>query len=125
MEGVAFAIRQNLEIFKENYGGEFSYITMSGGGARSKLWSSIISDVLSIPVVVPEVVETETRGSAILAGLGVGLLSSLNDLKEGREDDLCLINPNPANKKKYNLLFDIYKNLYKHCVDDYKDLFNI
>lgn len=124
MEGVAFAIRHNLEIYKETYDVDIDYITISGGGARSRLWSSIISDILSIKVAIPEAVETETKGSAVLAGLGVGLFSSLNNALT-REDNLYLIRPNPDNKKRYDLMFSIYKNLYKHCLDDYSDLYSI
>lgn len=124
MEGVAYAIRHNLDIYKSISGDNIESITMSGGGAKSLLWSSIFADVLSTSIIIPKVLETETKGSAFLAGLGVGIYSSMSQAKDLTNNSI-IIKPNLDNKNKYNLLFNIYKNLYSHCKNDYADLHSV
>jgi len=120
MEGVAFAIRHNLEIYTSKYGTKINRITISGGGAKSKLWASIFADILGLPVVIPNDVESETKGSAIFAGFGVEMFNSLNDILP--KEDIITIQPNSNNTKLYDLLFHIYKDLYSNCIKLFKDL---
>ena len=52
MEGVAFAIRDNLEALRAA-GTELTRVTATGGGARSRLWLAMIATTLGIPVDLP------------------------------------------------------------------------
>jgi sugar (pentulose or hexulose) kinase len=51
MEGVAYSLRESLDIFHE-LGIKTGRIIASGGGARSHLWRRILSDVFGEPVSV-------------------------------------------------------------------------
>ena len=52
MEGVTFAIRDNLEALK-SAGTSISRVTAIGGGSRSKYWLASIATSLGVPVDVP------------------------------------------------------------------------
>ena len=52
LEGVAFALRDNLEALRAA-GTDLSRVTAIGGGARSKYWLSTIATILGIPVDIP------------------------------------------------------------------------
>ena len=52
LDGVAFAIRDNLEALR-SAGTEISRVTAIGGGSRSRLWLKIISTALGVPVDLP------------------------------------------------------------------------
>ena len=52
LEGVAFALRDNLEALRAA-GTELSRVTAIGGGARSKYWLKAIATILAIPVDIP------------------------------------------------------------------------
>lgn len=52
LEGVAFAIRDNLEALKAA-GTQISRVTAIGGGSRSPYWLSAIATALGVPVDVP------------------------------------------------------------------------
>ena len=49
LEGVAFAIREHLDIMAQA-GAPISEIRVSGGGARSPLWNQIKADITGVPV---------------------------------------------------------------------------
>ena len=52
LEGVAFALRDNLEALRAA-GTTLSRVTAVGGGARSRYWLAVIANVLGIAVDVP------------------------------------------------------------------------
>jgi len=52
MEGVAFALRDNLEALR-SAGTELSRITAIGGGSRSRYWLKAVATALDLPVDIP------------------------------------------------------------------------
>ncbi len=78
-EGVAFALRDVLEVYDEQ-GFGFRDVALLGGVASSSVWSVIIGDVLGLPVV-PHAMPTgaTSLGAAMAAGVGVGLFPGLDD----------------------------------------------
>jgi sugar (pentulose or hexulose) kinase len=75
LEGVAFAIREHIEIMTEA-GAPTQEIHVSGGGARVELWNQIKADVSGVPVV-SVASDATSLGVAILAATAVNLHSSL------------------------------------------------
>ena len=53
LEGVSFALRDNLEALKKA-GTQLREITAVGGGSRSRYWLEMIATVLELPVRVPK-----------------------------------------------------------------------
>ena len=69
---------------------------LGGGGAKSLVWSQILCDVLGRELLLPEQVETETIGSALLGGMACGLLrredaAQWNQVRSRLTPDLSLI----------------------------------
>jgi xylulokinase len=81
LEGVAFSLRDSLEIFRE-IGAPIDRIRVGGGGARSALWRQIQADVYARPVETVEAEEGAAFGAAILAGVGVGAWPSVKDASD-------------------------------------------
>ena len=52
LEGVTFAIRDNLEALK-SAGTSISRVTAIGGGSRSRYWLASIATSLGVPVDIP------------------------------------------------------------------------
>jgi xylulokinase len=77
LEGVAFSLRDTLTIFDE-IGVPVSTIRLGGGGARSPLWRQIQADVYGREVEVLAAEEGAAYGAALLAGVGVGVWSSVD-----------------------------------------------
>ncbi len=77
-EGVALANEHHVKAF-ERIGMKIRKIHMIGGGAKSTLWPHIVADVSGVPVEIPEQKESACAGAAILAGVGSGVFSSIED----------------------------------------------
>ncbi len=77
-EGIVFSHRYHIDkLFSEYPQG--MEIVLAGGGANSPEWAQMFADALQIPVVTTEVDELGALGSAMVAGVGVGLFSGLKD----------------------------------------------
>jgi xylulokinase len=71
MEGVAFSLRDSLEIFLE-LGAAVDSVRLGGGGAKSLLWRQIQADCYKRDCEIIEADEGAAFGAAILAGVGAG-----------------------------------------------------
>ena len=69
LEGVAFALRQNIDIIK-SMGIDIKKSRICGGGTKNRLWLEIIANVLNIELEVPENQEGASYGAALLAVRG-------------------------------------------------------
>src|SRR5258706_1639394 len=78
LEGVAFSLRDTLTIFRET-NVPVETIRLGGGGARSMLWRQIQADVYGRSVEIVEAEEGAPYGAALLAGVRVRGLASLQE----------------------------------------------
>jgi len=74
LEGVAFGLRDSLELLRE-LGVEPTVGRVSGGGARSELWLRIVASVLQLPLERTAVEEGSAYGAALLAGVRAGVFA--------------------------------------------------
>ena len=81
LEGVAFAIRENMDIAKEAgfKQSEYSVTTVCGGGAKSRIWRHILANVLGRVITPLAVEEGPGYGGAILAMVGSGEYGSVEE----------------------------------------------
>lgn len=77
LEGVAYGLRDNLQLLHDAGLPAPERIRISGGGAKSTLWRQILSDIMRHPLSVVEVTEGAAMGAALLAGTGVGIWDSV------------------------------------------------
>lgn len=111
LEGVAFSLRDSFEIFKE-LGAKVSSIRLGGGGAKSALWRQIQADVYAQTVETIEADEGAAFGAAILAGVGAGAWSSVDEACEKTIRVAEKIAPNADSIEKLNRNYEAYKLLY-------------
>ena len=111
MEGVAFSLRDSLEIFKE-LGAPIERIRLGGGGAKSKLWSQIQADVYGHPVEVLAADEGAAFGAAILAGVGAGEWGSVDEACERTVRVVETVEPDRAAADVLDRNYEAYRRLY-------------
>lgn len=75
LEGVAFAIRDSLEVARAS-GIHISRSSVCGGGSRSQLWRRILANVLALPLDSLEMEQGPGYGAAMLAMVGCGAYTS-------------------------------------------------
>jgi xylulokinase len=68
LEGVAYALRDSLELLR-GLGCAADIGRVSGGGARSELWLRIVASVLGLPLQRTSVEEGAAYGAALLGGV--------------------------------------------------------
>lgn len=110
LEGVAFALRDNMTAGAEAVGELEESLTVVGGAARSDAWLQIIADVTNRPVrSIAQNVEA-ALGAGRLAAMAAGMDS---DGAEGRWHDLEeRAAPNEAAVELYDRQFTTYRALY-------------
>lgn len=95
--------------------------TIVGGGAASPLWRQITSDALHMELRQAENSDS-SFGSAMLAGVAVGLFSSLQDALCRCAKTISVTRPNPENTAKYEKIFPLYKRIHDALAPIYHDM---
>ena len=72
LEGVAFGLRDGLDLMLEAGMARPAEIRASGGGLASSLWRQILADVLDAALVTTSTTEGAAFGAAVLAAVGAG-----------------------------------------------------
>lgn len=80
MEGVAFEAASVLELFSEQ-GMNIKKLMMTGGGARSELWSSIVGYVTGCEIYRMKEPETCCMGAAMTAAVGIGMFKDYTECR--------------------------------------------
>ena len=111
LEGVAFSLRDSLEIFKE-LGAPIERIRLGGGGARSKLWRQIQADVYGQSVEILEADEGAAFGAAVLAGVGAGAWNSVDEACAATIRVAETVEPDRHGVEKLNRNYEAYRRLY-------------
>lgn len=111
LEGVAFGMRDSLEIIRE-MGVAVSEVRASGGGARSALWRQILADTGRAPMVTINVDEGPSYGAAILASVAAGLHPSVEDACDAIIRETARVAPDEALAAEYDRFFAEYQAAY-------------
>ncbi len=116
LEGVAFALRHNMEAGANKETALDAELIVVGGAAKSDLWVQIIADVTGRPVLtIAEDVEA-AMGAALLAGIGAGIVTQ-EQAAAGWVTLTPHAQPRPDARKVYDELFAIYRALYPALKD--------
>jgi xylulokinase len=78
LEGVAYGLRDSLELLRE-LGVDARVGRASGGGARGELWLEIVASVLGLPLELTAVEEGAAYGAALLAGVRAGTWADVDE----------------------------------------------
>jgi len=81
LEATAFQTLDVIEAVVADTGRPLHELRVDGGMTRNGLLMQFQADILGIPVVRPEVVETTALGAAYAAGLATGLWRDLDELR--------------------------------------------
>ncbi|HEX6221650.1 MAG TPA: xylulokinase [Acidimicrobiia bacterium] len=79
LEGVAFGLRDGLDLMTQAGIPKPDSIRASGGGVRSELWRQILADVLDTRIDTVSTEEGAAYGAALLAAVGAGHVASVDD----------------------------------------------
>ena len=87
LEGIAFQVADLAHAMEADMGRPMASLRVDGGASRNELLMRFQADILGIPVDRPSCVETTALGAAYLAGLGIGLFSSIEEIAQSHRID--------------------------------------
>lgn len=111
MEGVAFALKDCVEVAKK-IGVTITSSHICGGGAKSKLWLKIIANVLNIPLLIPSVEEGPAYGAFMLAAVACGEYRNVKEAASKLISVSEIIYPDEKLAKGYREKYIKFKKLY-------------
>ena len=111
LEGVAFGIRDSLEIAK-SLGIQIPRSKLCGGGAKSPLWQRMFANVLNLNIDLLETEEGPGYGGAILAAVGCGEYPSVEDAAEKLVHVTRTIHPDPELAARYEAQYQKFRQIY-------------
>ncbi len=121
LEGVAFAIKENIEIAK-SMGVKIEKSTVCGGGARSKLWLKILANVLSIPLEIPKTEEGPAFGGAMLAMVATGAYESVEECAKALLSVKDTVYPDVEIAEKYAEKYERFEKIYPALKGVFKEI---
>ncbi len=114
LEGVAFALRDSLEVAK-SLGIHLERTKICGGGAKSPLWRKIIANVLNLKVDVLESEEGPAMGGAMLAAVACGEYASVEEIASKVVKVVETVEPDPGLVQKYEGRYAQFCKIYPAC----------
>ena len=111
LEGVAFGLRDSLEVAR-SIGVSPERTKICGGGAKSPLWRKIIANVMNMKVDIIESEEGPGYGAAILAAVGCGVFSSVEEAAKKLVKIVATEEPDPELTAKYEERYQKFRKLY-------------
>lgn len=111
MEGVAFGLRDSLEVARK-LGIKIDSSKICGGGAKSPLWKKIIANVMNLKLEIIESEEGPGYGAAILAAVGCGVYSSVEEATDKLVKVIDTVEPETDLVEKYEQRYQTFKKYY-------------
>jgi xylulokinase len=121
VEGVTFGMRDALEIMR-SMGIGIAQVRASGGGARSAFWRQLQADVYKSPLVLTNATEGPAYGVALLAGVGIGVWSSVEEACKTSITQTQKIAPKPKSSALYDRHYAVYDELYGDLKDRFSEM---
>jgi len=111
LEGVAYGLRDSLELLRE-LGVEAAVGRASGGGARSELWLRIVASALDLPLERVAVEEGAAYGAALLGGVAAGTFADVHEAVATCVRVRDRIEPVPEWRAAYERGYERFRALY-------------
>lgn len=122
LEGVAFALRDSLEVAR-SLGICPERTKICGGGAKSPLWKKIIANVLNMKLDIIESEQGPALGAAMLAAVACGEYSSVEEIAGKIVKVVETIEPDSDLVAKYEKQYQKFKEIYPACKAVYEKLY--
>ena len=114
LEGVAFAIRDSVEVAR-SLGIVIDSSKICGGGAKSPLWKRIMANVLNAKLECLESEQGPGMGGAMLAMVACGEYASVQEVCDKFVKVASVVEPEPELAAKYEKRYQQFKAIYPAC----------
>lgn len=120
LEGVAYSLLDS-KLYLDSLNIPYNTVaTAIGGGTKGKLWRQMIADTLGLALKTTESSDS-SFGSAMLAGIAVGIFKDAEDAVKKCVKQTDIIYPNSENTEKYRKVFETYKKIHDALAPIYNE----
>jgi xylulokinase len=117
MEGVAFSLRDTIEILRETNGLKVDEVRALGGGAKSPMWRQIQADIYGASVITMQIEEGPAVGGAILGAVASGDYGTVEEACSSLLKVSTVTEPIEKNVRIYEDYYRTYRSLYPALKD--------
>ena len=121
LEGVAFAIRDSVEVAR-SLGITINSSKICGGGAKSALWKRIFANVLNCELEIPVSEQGPGMGGAMLAMVACGEYETVKDCSAKLCHTASVVKPEPELVARYEARYQQFKKIYPACKELFAEL---
>ena len=121
LEGVAYSLRNCVDVLKE-MDVNVNDMMACGGGGTSAIWRQMLADLYGCGVKTLENREGPALGVALLAGVGVGAYKSVEEACDATVKIKGVQEPIPENSREYEKFYQLFLSLYPALQNEYKKL---
>jgi len=121
LEGVAFAIRDSVEVAR-SLGITIDSSKICGGGAKSAIWKRIFANVLNCEMENPVSEQGPGMGGAMLAMVACGEYETVKDCCSKLCATASTVKPEPLLVAKYEVRYQQFKKIYPACKELFAEL---
>ena len=118
MEGVAFGLKDSVELMKP-LGLNIARVRVAGGGARNPIWRQILADVFNSELATTDASEGAAYGAALLAGVGAEVFESVEAASDQAVKEVEHVVPG-ADVAAYERIYPRYRALYPALAPEFK-----
>jgi xylulokinase len=116
MEGVAFSLRESLDIMSD-LGIAIDHVRAIGGGARSDPWLQMQADIFGLPVRRTKIDEGPAHGAALLGAVAAGAFKDVVEASSTVKMLPHIVEPQRQASAVYEELYGLYRSLYPSLRD--------
>ena len=121
LEGVAFAIRDSVEVAR-SLGIEIKSSKICGGGAKSALWKKIMANVLNVQLQCVASEQGPGLGGAMLAMVACGAYATVADACKALVSVASTVEPEAELVERYEKRYQQFRKIYPACKDLFAEL---
>ena len=108
LEAICFQVRTLLDSIARPTGRKVAQLRVDGGPTRSPYLMQLQADILQLPLAVSAFDSVTPYGAALMAGLGAGLWSNLDDLRAAMPTP-TRVTPDPANAASWDSAYRAWR----------------
>lgn len=117
LESVIYGFRHHLDVLAEQ-GLHPRRVFATNGGAKSRLWLQIASDILCLPLTSYKNHPGSSLGAAFMAGMAVNLYVDWQEIHKCLPESSRYI-PNKTASEIYNVTYGVYRRLYESLKEEF------
>ena len=121
LEGVAFAIRDSVEIAR-GLGVSLERSMVCGGGSKSRLWMEMLASICNLTLEMPATEQGPGYGGAILAMVAAGAYPSVSEACRALVTVRGTVEPDPTLVGAYDIRYQTWRGLYPALKDGFKQM---